>query len=244
MTKITLFLLSLILLAPRVAETQTQDIQALRIVTQAFEKAKKDETVRREALVTNKTHLIENLNADGKFESVEKEAVFRTYTRNNKLVEELVSINPPNVDTPRNPVAFDKLLDAFLSRFYFLLSHEIEEIDGQRCYKIHFWPKENLPPESDQSDQVINRIAGIIYINEKTSMVLRINASLAQEISKSGFWTSYHADKLDLEISFQEWHKLGLLKKITATARYSYRIAIVTVQRYQTHTLYLGYETK
>lgn len=230
----------LALLLPLSASAQSQDIHALRIVTQAFEKAKRDNKLKDE-FTSKRTHQIDNLNTEGRFESVEKVAIFKIYIKKGKLVQELVDIWPKGSSPARNPVDFDKLLDAFLSRFYFLLSPEREEIDNQSCYKIHFWPKENLPPEREESDYILNRISGVIYITERTYSVKEIDASLSRNVNMANIFYSFYMDRLDLKVTFRDWRRLGLPDKITATTRYSYRKIFSTTRRHQTHSLYYEY---
>lgn len=243
MKKISLLILLFLTLPMSKTNAQTQDIHALRIVAQSFEKAKRDNKIRQDTIVASKVHLIENLNVDGKFESKEKEATFKIYNKKGKPVEELVGdVWPPGAEPPKSFVDFDKLIDAFLSRFYFFISQDEEEIDGRKYYKVHFWPKDNLPTEKEYIDHVLNRIAGIIYIDKKTYMVQRINASLSRNVEVSKFWYSFYMDKFDLEVNFEEWRELGLLKKLAATTKYSYRKVIGTTHRHQTHTFSYKYD--
>lgn len=242
MKKTTWPLVFLSLLISPEASAQIQDIHALRIVAQSFERAKKDNKTRQDTIISQKTHRIENLNTSGNFESVEKVAIFRIYTKNGELIEEQAYIWPPGAKPAPNPVDFDKLLDAFLSRFNFLLSPDKEIIDGRRCLKIHFWPKEDLPPEKDYSDYIINRIAGIIYIDEKTYMVGEVDGSLSQDINENQILGSFFMNRFDLKIKFREWRGLGLPQTITATAKYHYRKVFFTTRRFQAHTLLYEYD--
>ena len=245
MKKMPWILAFLSFLIPLETMAQTQDIHALRIIVQSFEKAKKDNKIRQDTIIANKNHLIENLSVDGKFKSKEKEATYKIYNKKGKSVEELIGdVWPRGAEPPKSLVDFDKLLDAFLSRFYFSVSQDEEEIDEHKHYKVHFWPKEDLPIEKENTDYILNRIAGIVYINKKTYMVRRINASLTREVKVSELFYSFYMDRLDLEINFEERQDLGLLKKLTATARYSYRKFIGTTHRYQTHIISYKYGIK
>lgn len=236
--KIKLWLvLPLLLSSFSSAIAQTQDIHALSIVTQAFERAKKDNKTRQDTVISIKIHRIENLNAEEEFVSVEKVATFKVYVKDGKLVEELTDIWPPGSKPPGSPVDLDKMLDAFLSRFYFVLDPKREEIDGHRCFKIQFRPKEKLPKETENSDYLLNRVSGVIYIDEETYMVRGIEASLSHKID----FVFFDMNKLDFRVVFQEWDGLGLPQIMTVTTRYSYWKWFKITRRYQTHTFYYEY---
>lgn len=241
MKKLSWLLAFLSLMIPSGADAQIQDIHALRIVAQSFERAKKDNKTRQDTVISQKIHRIENLNANSNFESIEKVATFKVYMRDGKPLEKLISIWPPRTKPAPNPVDFDKLLDAFLSRFYFLLSPDKEVVDSRRCLKIHFWPKENLPLEKNYSDYIINRISGIIYIDEKTYMIGEVDGSLNQNIDENEIVGSFFMDRFNLKIKFREWRGLGLPQTITATVKYRYRKVFFITRRFQTHTFLYEY---
>jgi len=243
------FLFFLSLLIPSRISAQTQDIHVLSIVTQTFEKVKKDNKTRQDTLVLKKTHRIENLNVDGNFESVEKQMVYKSYSKNGEngkeYMEELVNIWPPKSEPAANPLDFDKLLDAFLSRFYFSLNPEKESIDGKICLKIHFWPREDLSPVKENADYLINNIIGILYVDEEMLALRRISGHLKEVIDKSPW---FHMEKFDFLVEFWDWKGLGLMAKMDAVAKYQYRdprksfwSLFSPVKRYQTHQFWHEY---
>lgn len=251
MKKTSWLLAFLSLFMPLETVAQTQDIHTLGIVTQALEKAKRDNKVRQDTVIARKTHWIDNLDTEGKFESLEKLMVYRAYTKDvggkKKYVEELVNIVPPRAEPASNPLDFDRLMDAFLSRFYFMLNPEVEIIDGQRYHKIHFWPRENLPPEKERIDNVLNRATGILYIEEKKYALKTISGHLREHIDKSPI---YYAERFDFHIEFGNWNGLDLIKSIRATTKYQYRdprkvsawfTFFKAVKRFQAHTFWYEY---
>lgn len=219
-----LFFLSLVI--PSGAIAQTQDVHALRIVTQTLEKAKKDNKTRQDNTVLKKTHRITNLNPDGNFKSVEKHMIYGAYTKkvNNKVeyVEELTYIWPPKTEPAPNLLDFDKLLDAFLSRFYFSVNPEKEIINGRSHLKIHFWPRGDAlpPPTKEGADYVVNHIIGILYIDEET-LILRTIAGHLKEIIDESLW--FYMDRFDFNIEITDWKGLGLIARMEVVAKYQYR---------------------
>ena len=233
------------LLIPLETMAQTQDIHALRVVTQAFDKAKSDNKIRRDTMIAQKVHRIENLRGNDEFVSVEKVAVYKAYTKvikgKTEYVEELVDIWPAKADPPSNPLDFERLLDEFLIRSYFLISSETEVIDGRTCVRVHFWPRENLPPEIEDVDRILNRALGILYIDERTYTIRRINGYLEEAINVPFF---YNMERLDFNIEFSNQSGLVLIRSIHAVTKYQYRpprTLFRTIKRFQTHKFWYDY---
>lgn len=249
------FLFFLSLLIPTGLSAQTQDVHALSIVTQTFDKAKKDNKARQDNAVLKKIHRIENLNPDGNFQSVEKQMVYRAYTKktdkNTGYVEELTDIWPPKTEPAPNFLDFDKLLDAFLSRFYFSVNPEKETINGRSHLKIHFWPRADAPPPQGHTDYLINHIVGVLYVDEKTFALRRINGSLGSVIEERPYYVGYlYMDVFNFNIEISDWEGLGLIARMNAVARYQYRdprkniwslFGAGTVRRHQTHQFWYQY---
>ncbi|MBI2068548.1 MAG: hypothetical protein HYT67_00340 [Candidatus Yanofskybacteria bacterium] len=236
-------------LIPSGVMAQTQDIHALRIVTQTFEKAKKDNKTRQDTLVVKKTHRIENLNNDGEFKSVEKQMVYKAYGKDGKngkeYVEELVDIWPSGAEPAANPLDFDKLLDAFLSHFYFSINPEREVLDGRTCLKIHFWPREDPPLAKENADYLVNNITGVLYVDEETLALRRIGGHLKEVIDESPW---FHMEKFDFLVEIRDWKGLGLVAKMNAATKYQYRdprksfwSLFSPVKRHQTHQFWHEY---
>ena len=235
----------LLVLAPLPSFAQSQDIHALRVVSQAFEKAKKDNQSRRDNAVLIKTHRIENLNVDGNFESLEKQMIYKSFSKNENdgkiYVEKLTAIWPPKAEPAINPLDFDKLLDIFLIRFYFSISPETELIDRQTCLKVNFWPREDVPQIKEDSDHVINAIAGTLYIDEKKLTLKKIEGSIREDIDKSPF---FYMSRFDFFVEIKDWNGLGLISTMEATTKYQYRNWnkwFRVTKRFQTHKFWYGY---
>lgn len=233
---------------PTITVAQTQDIHALKIVTQAFDKAKNDNKTRRETMIAQKVHWIGNLKNNDEFESFEKVAVYKAYTRAAKekttYVEELIDLRPDGTDPPENPIDFERLLDEFLIRSYFLINPETESISGRTYLKIHFWPRENLPPERENIDRILSRAVGIIYIDERTYVLRRVNGHIEKPINVPFF---YNMERLDFNVEFSAQNGLVLIQSINAVTKYQYRKPgsfFRTVKRFQIHKFWHDYADK
>ena len=244
-----LFLSFLSILIPSEISAQTQDIHALTVVTQIFEKVKRDNKIRQDVLVLKKIHRIENLNADGNFESVEKQMTYRSYSKDEKngkeYVEELVDIWPPKAEPAANPLDFDKLLDAFLVRFYFSINPEREIINDQTCLKINFWPREDLSPVKENADYLINNIIGTLYVDEEMLALRKIKGYLREIINKSPW---FYMEKFDFLVEIQNRKGLELIVKMDAVTKYQYRdprkrfwSLFSPIKRHQTHQFWYEY---
>lgn len=249
-------LFSLSLMIPTGLSAQTQDVHALSIVTRALEKAKRDNKIRENTAILMKTHWIGNLNFEGEFESVEKKMVYKGHTKDKgnsqKYIEELIDIWPPKSEPALSLLDFNKMLDAFLSRFYFLVSPEKELIDGRSHLKIHFWPRGDGPPPKEPADYLIGVITGILYVDEETLVLRRINGSLGKVIDESWAYVGrYYMDIFDFNIEITDWNELGLISRMNATARYQYKDPrksfwqlFTYVKRYQNHRFLYQYEVE
>lgn len=249
MKKTSWLLFFLSLLIPLGAAAQNQDIHALSVVTRAFEKAKEDNKIRRDTVLLHKTHRIENLRPNGQVKSPEKQMVYRAYSKTGnsrkEYVEELVGIWPPRAESADNPLDFDKMLDIFLIRFYFSINPEKEIINGRTHIKVNFWSRGDHPIK-ENTDHLINVLNGVLYIDEKTLMLRRINGSM-QEVIDQGIW--FYMDKFDFNVEVQEWNGLGLITTMRATTRYQYRnpkkdyLALFkpSVKRHQVHRFWYEY---
>jgi len=252
------FLFFLPLLIPSGISAQTQDVHALSIVTQTFDKAKKDNKTRQDNAVLKKTHRIENLNPDGNFKSVEKQMIYRAYTKETnkgpEYVEKLVDIWPPKSEPAPNFLDFEELLDAFLSRFYFSVDPEKETIGGRSHLKINFWPRADSSSPQEPADYLINHIVGILYIDEQTFALRKISGSLGSVINERPYYVGYfHMDMFNFNIEISDWGGLELITRMDAIARYEYRdprkniwslFGAGTVRRYQTHQFWYKYGTE
>lgn len=250
MKKLSLLLTFLMFMMPVTVSTQVesnwvQDIHALGIVTQALEKVKQDIKRSQDKFVLTRTHKIDNLSqTTGQFESMEKTLVSRIYTDKKQiLIEELVSIVPRGVDPPDDLINMSKLLDRFVSRYYFWTNPGQESSSNETTVRVYFWPRKNMP-DNEYSDYVMNRIRGEISIDKKTDAIVEIKAFMTEAISKNYVVGSFYMDKFDLNIQFQNWNKLNLPDTVSVTARYSYRKLFSITRRYQNHKISYEYGVK
>lgn len=235
----------LVLLIPLETSAQIQDIHTLRIVTQAFDKVKSDNKIRQNTMVAQKTHRIDNLKNGDKIASFEKMAIYKAYTRTVKgeaeYVEELVDIRPAGSDPPSGATNFERLLDSFLTRSYFLINSEKEVIEGRPYTKIHFWPRDSVPPPEEDVDRVLSKAVGTLYVDEKTSALRRINGRIREAINVLFL---YNMERLDFNIEFSEQNRLVLIQSTNAIAKYQYRppwTLFRTIKRYQLHNFWYDY---
>ncbi len=225
-----------------------QDPEALLVTLKAVEKARNDDKIKRETLVFKKTHRIDNLDSEAKFKSLEQIETYKIYSNKSHPIEELIDIQPPDANKGGPPLDFNYLLDALLSRYYFLLHKKVdgtplvEDVDGHQCYQISFWPKENPEYTGRNEDEVINRATGIFYIDESNSMLWKLDSSLSNSFSKSIF---FNMEQFDLHLEMMDLRGTEVIKTAEVVAKYSYRslssLFFSKVNRYQKHTYIYDY---
>lgn len=206
------------------------------------EKARNDDAVKQKTLIFKKTHTINNFNSEGKFQSMEQKEIYKIFGKHGKSFEELLEATPHDVNISRNNLDFNILLEVALSRYYFLLSPSKETFTDGRCYLIHFWPKNNLPYETEQ-DEVINRVKGIFYVDTRTFLLRKFEASLGKSFGKSVF---FNMERFDLELEMENLKNgIGVIKKIHAIMKYSYRSPanfFFKTKRFQEHIFSYDYD--
>lgn len=243
MRKISLFIiLSLLgIYVPGLFGQTTQDLDALALVIKMVGKAQSDDAIKQETLIFKKIYTINNLSPEGNFQSLEGKRIYRVFGKRGKSFEELLETTSSGADSSKNNLDFNFLLDAALTRYFFLLSPRQEIIQSKSCYLIHFWPKNNLPYETVQ-DEVINRISGIFYVDTKTFILRKLKASLNKSFGKSVF---FNMERFDLELEMENLKTgIGVIKKIHAITKYSYRSPVnlfFKTKRFQEHIFLYDY---
>lgn len=244
MRKLSLFIILSLLgvYAPRLFSQTTQDLDALALIIKMVGKARSDDAIKQKTLIFKKTYTINNLDSESNFQSVEQKRIYRVFGKHGKSFEELLETTTSGADASKNNLDFNFLLDAALTRYFFLLSPKQEIIQGESCYLIHFWPKNNLPYETNQ-DEVINRINGIFYVNTKTFILRKLKASLNKSFEKSVF---FNMERFDLELEMENLKTgIGVIKKIHAITKYSYRSPVnlfLKTKRFQEHIFLYDYD--
>lgn len=228
--------------APGIFGQTTQDLDALALIIKMVEKARNDDAIKQKTLIFKKTHTINNLNSEGKFESLEQKEIYRVFGKYGKSFEELLEVIPHDTDVSKNNLDFNILLDTTLTRYFFLLSPEKEIIQGEPCHLIHFWPKNNLSYETEQ-DEVINRINGIFYVDTKTFLLRKLSASLGKSFGKSVF---FNMERFDLELEMENLKTgISVIKRINVITKYSYRSPanfFFKTKRFQEHIFTYDYD--
>jgi len=219
--------------------SQTQDIHALMLLTQAFDRVKRDNKIVEDTLIIERTHRIDNLDNSGDPQSHEKTIVMEI-SKNKKTGEiekKVIKTVPPETSLPNIPFEINKILDSFLSRFYFRVNPEKIVIDGKNYIQISFWAKEvgNLPPEKDKIDAVLAQSAGIILIEETTMTLYQISTSLKKNEVVDRFWFDVYI--MDITAKFSNSNKLNVLESVFVRARYFYIPLVKKVWRFQNHNL-------
>lgn len=123
-------------------------------------------------------------------------------------------LEPPKLD-------IDTFIDTMDSRYRFSLKHP-GPVSGY--YEVAFEPRDPPAPASTSEETVINRLSGIVYIEERGLFVHRIRSKLKRPFSIA---VSGRVEETTIEFDQELFEGIPVPRRSVCTARYSKGFGLV-----------------